>query len=158
MQIKKLILLLAIASSALFGAEEQINISRKTYGTISEHPKIIDGDVKTSEKVFSTSINLLSTIEVHKIVVNVVPNIGKLVVYEKVRPTKEYSIVLNSNDSEYTIPLKDVDMKNICIKWVPQNGTPIEIQEVYIYIKNQQYFGGRTAVTPADADPVSPSS
>ena len=158
MQIKKLILLLAIASSALFGAEEQINISRKTYGTVSDHPKITDGDVRTFEKVLSTSIYLLSTIEVHKIVINVVPNTGKLVVYEKVRPTKEYSVLFNGKDEEYTIPLKDVDMKNICIKWVPQNGTPIEIREVYIYVKNQQYFGGRTPVTPSDADPVSPSS
>jgi hypothetical protein len=152
-KIKKLILLLCAANSTL-AFEEDINISSAAYGTVSTHYKIIDGKLDTSEKIQYSEINLVNRTKVSKIVMNISANIGKLSIYDKDNPNKQYSVKLTGKEEEILIPVKNVEFKTICIEWISnENGNKtLDVKEVYIYIKKI------TPITPIDAFVISPSS
>ena len=136
---KKIYLLWLITSLNTFAISIELGVGAKYQAAESYHPNLIDGDLTTTVFITTTRISLLMNTEISSISFYVVPQKGKMIIFDENNSKQKYTLEFDGKSDYARIAIPGIKMKNIILGWVPDEfGSKVTLKEVIISSNNKE--------------------
>lgn len=135
----KLFLLAILLVSNGFSLGIELGVGAKYQAAECDNIKLIDADLTTTDEIRTTRISLLLKTEITSISFFVVPQKGKMIIFEESDPTQKFTLEFDGKTENSRISIPKVKMKNIIFGWVPDEyGSKIVVKEIIVSSNNKE--------------------
>lgn len=136
---KKLFLLLLLANLNMFAVGIELGVGAKYQAAESYNANFIDGNLSTTDTVTTTRISLLMATEISSISFYVVPQKGKMIIFDETNQVQKYVLEFDGKSEFARIALPKAKMKNIIFGWVPDEfGSKVTLKEIIVSSNNKE--------------------
>lgn len=135
----KLFLLAILLVSNGFSLGIELGVGAKYQAAECDNIKLIDADLSTTDEIRTTRISLLLKTEITSISFFVVPQKGKMIIFEESDPSQKFTLEFDGKTENSRISIPKVKMKNIIFGWIPDEyGSKIAVKEIIVSSNNKE--------------------